>query len=58
MGECNLRDLKDLDRGQWNGMARSAPLLEDSKSKCESISEKSAEVLLAELCLSAESSSE
>lgn len=42
---------------EWNGQI-SPPLLEDSKSKCDSLPERSADVLLAELCISAESSSE
>lgn len=64
----NLRNFKDLDQDQaysrfsveWNivrGQARPPHLLEDSKSKCVSLPEKAADVVLAKLYRSAESSS-
>lgn len=64
----DLGDFKDLDRDQacsrfsveWNivrGQARPPRLLEDSKSKCVSLPEKAADVVLAGLHRCAESSS-
>lgn len=64
----DLSDFTDLDRDQadsrfsveWKivrGQARHPRLLEDSKSKCVSLPEKSADVVLAKLYSSAESSS-
>lgn len=64
----DLGNFKDLDRDQayirfsveWKivpGQARHPCLLENSKSKCVSLPEKSADVVLAKLYSSAESSS-